>query len=315
MIIVSLFDGLGNQMFQYAVARHLAEKHSTALKLDVSLYESEYKRTRKYGLHCFNIQENLATQDEIRDILRLPRNKIESLRRKAIKYFGVSNGENIFFLQEDSFHFNPNILESPNNCYLFGYWQSEKYFADIRDILRCEFSIKYPQDPQSEALSEKIKSCESIALHVRRGDYIQNQETYQHHGICSKDYYERSMAYIVERTVNPYFFIFSDDPLWAKENLTNKFPSIVVEHNTGFRSYEDLRLMSQCKHNIIANSSFSWWGAWLNSNPDKIVCGPKHWFKNNISDTKYAFMEEAVPWYKDRFLDTKDLIPDGWIRF
>lgn len=312
MIIVSLFEGLGNQMFQYAMARRLAEKHSTVLKLDVSSFESN--KQRQYGLHCFNIQEHIATQDEIDALLKRPRNKFERFNNKLLNKIGkVSRPSQNFFL-EKYFHFNPCVLEAPNNTYLHGFWQSEKYFIDIQDILINEFSFKYPQDDTNRDLNEKIKFHESTAIHIRRGDYINNDETNQLHEVCSLDYYNKSITYIAERVSNPHFFIFSNDLQWVKEKFQINFPITIIEYNNGFRSYEDLRLMSQCKHNIIANSSFSWWGAWLNQNPDKIVCVPQQWFRKKYQDTKYSLPKDCIPWYKDDFLDTKDLIPKNWIQ-
>lgn len=313
MIIVSLFEGLGNQMFQYATARSLAEMHSTVLKLDLSSFE--LNRRRKYGLHCFHIQENVATQDEINTLLGLPRNKFEQYAQGILRRFGILYSLNeSHLLQERSFHFNPQILNSSKNIYLSGFWQSEKYFGEIRDILSREFTVKYSQSIENEILSEKIRSCESIALHVRRGDYI-NSHGEQHHAVCDENYYSHCITYIAERVANPHLFIFSDDPYWVKENLIKKFQVTIVEHNTGFNCFEDLRLMSQCKHNVIANSSFSWWSAWLNSNPDKIVCAPRHWFANHISDTKYSLKAGIIPWYKEQFIDTKDLLPENWLVF
>ena len=177
-----------------------------------------------------------------------------------------------------------------------------------------EFSIKYPPSFQNRELSRKIESHESISLHIRRGDFVQDSKTHQFHGACSLDYYNRCIEYVSEKTNNPHFFVFSDDPHWAKENLRQDISTTIVENNSGFKAYEDLQLMSQCKHNIIANSSFSWWGAWLNANPDKIVCAPKQWFRNKLMDTKYFIPEGFIPWYKDTFVDTKDLVPEDWMK-
>lgn len=309
MIIVHLSEGLGNQMFQYATARCLAEKHSTPVKLDISSFETN--KRRKYGLHCFQIQEHLATQDEVATLLKQPKNRIDKLFKKAVNKV---NKPTTNLVQEKFFHFNPDVLEAPLDTYLFGFWQSEKYFIEIKDILEIEFSFKYNQNHQNQELSEKIKSHESVAVHIRRGDYVQNEETYQLHRACSLDYYNRCITYISERVNNPHFFIFSDDTQWVQKNFKLNFPTYVVEHNTGILSYEDLRLISQCQHNIIANSSFSWWGAWLNSNPNKLVCAPQQWFNNRIKDTKYFIPEGYIPWYQDKFVDIKDLVPDNWTK-
>jgi hypothetical protein len=311
MIIASIFEGLGNQMFQYAAARYLAEKHSTVLKLDLSSFE--LNKRRKYSLHCFNIQENIATQNEVDDLLKKSQKKGKNLIKKILGRSATQT--NTGLLQERYFHFDPYILEAPNNVYLNGYWQSEKYFSEIRDILLSEFTFKYPQTSQNRELSEKIRLNESISLHVRRGDFIRNKETYQFHSICSLDYYQHCIDYISREVNKPYFLIFSDDQEWVRANIQLNFPFTIVENNNGFRSYEDLRLMSECQHNIIANSSFSWWGAWLNSNPGKIICTPEQWFKEKISGTKYLLPEGFIPIYKDNHVDIKDLIPESWLKF
>jgi hypothetical protein len=296
MIIVKLIGGLGNQMFQYAAARRLAEKHSTILKLDITGFE-EYK-LHKYSLHCFLCWEYLATDEEIKKLsFKHVAHKQDLLNRIKQKFMSKPELEEIksdSYIIEKYFHFNESLLELPDNILLDGYWQSEKYFADITDILRREFVVKYRQDPQSRKFADLIQNTESISLHVRRTDYVQNTLTNQIHGTCDKDYYDRSVRYIGDRISNPHFFIFSDEPQWAKDNLQFDFPMTVVDCNNASRNYEDLRLMSMCRHNIIANSSFSWWGAWLNDHPNKIVTAPRKWFNN-----------------KSR--DTKDLIPSTWV--
>ena len=291
MIIVKLIGGLGNQMFQYATARRLAEKHSTILKLDVTGFE-EYKLHR-YSLHCFQTWEYLATQTEIKSI-KGNQNLFNRLKRKITSKLDAKHPKNSWII-EKQFNFDADILETPNNVLLDGYWQTEKYFADITDILRREFVIKYQQDNQSQKFADSIQSTEAVSLHVRRTDYVQDALTNKIHGTCDQNYYARSVHYIAERVANPHFFIFSDEPQWARDNLKFDFPTTVVDCNDASRNYEDLRLMSMCKHNIIANSSFSWWGAWLNANLDKIICAPNQWF---IDPTR----------------NTKDVIPDTWIK-
>ena len=292
MILVKLQGGLGNQMFQYATARRLAEKHSTILKLDLTEFES-YK-LRKYDLHCFHIWEYLATESEIDDIV-YSHNILNKFKQKVSLKLGFKKYKNSNWIIEKQFQFDPKILEAPNNVLLYGYWQSEKYFADISDILRREFVIKYQQDPLSQKLAEFIQSTESVSLHVRRTDYVQNAVTNEMHGTCDQAYYDRCVRYIGDRVSNPHFFIFSDEPQWTKDNLKLGFPTTIVDCNDSSRNYEDLRLMSMCKHNIIANSSFSWWGAWLNPALNKIVLAPQKWFK-------------------DETINTKDLIPEQWIK-
>ncbi|WP_181280598.1 alpha-1,2-fucosyltransferase [Aphanothece hegewaldii] len=277
-------------MFQYATARRLAEKHSTILKLDVTGFES-YKLHR-YSLHCFNIWEYLATQVEIEEYLHNRPSYLSTIL-ELVRISPKKKSSNTVY-KETAFNFDSVILEASNNSYLQGYWQSDKYFEDIEDVLRREFTFKYPQDHKNREISQLIQDTVSVSLHIRRTDYVTNPSAYAVHGVCDLDYYERCINYIAEKINNPYFFIFSDDPDWAKENIKINFPTIIIAHNNASKNYEDLRLMSQCQHNIIANSTFSWWGAWLNDNPDKIVCTPRQWFN-------------------DSYRDTTDLIPDTWL--
>jgi len=301
MIIVRLIGGLGNQMFQYATARRLAEKHSTIVKLDVSEFET-YKLHR-YSLHCFHISENLATRNEVKHILGSAslflmadsNSKLRSSIRKGFKKLSLDKVWSNRILVEKSVEFNSQILNAPNNILLDGYWQSEKYFLDIKDILYREFYIKYRQADENQRLANSIQSTNSVSLHVRRGDYVKDIKANQVHGTCTEEYYSKSIAYISNYINDLHFFVFSDEPNWARNNLKIGHPFTIVDCNDASRNYEDLRLMSMCKHNITANSSFSWWGAWLNSNPGKIVCAPKSWF--------------STPAYS-----CTDLVPQSWVR-
>ena len=289
MIVVNLIGGLGNQMFQYATARRLAEKHSTILKIDVN--EFELYKLHRYSLHCFNIWEYLADSTEIKKLA--PEKHKKSIAKKFKLLLNLKNNKSI--CKEKYFHFDPLVLEASDNVYIDGYWQSEKYFIDIKEILYREFTIKYPQDLKSREITNMIENSESVSLHIRRADYIQNELTYDIHGVCNLEFYYDCVNLLLEKISNPHFFIFSDDHQWVKQNLKLDYPMTFVDHNDASKNYEDLRLMSQCKHNIIANSTFSWWGAWLNQNPDKIVYAPQKWFN-------------------DSSRDTKDLIPDQWIK-
>jgi hypothetical protein len=289
MIIVKLKGGLGNQLFQYAVARHIAEIHKTFLKIDISLFET-YK-LHAYSIGPFNIQENFASPEEVMALtvrkLGITERAIRRVLRRSPKFAPT-------YIMEKHFYCDPDILNLPDGVYLDGYWQSEKYFADIAGIIRQEFTVKTPQTGKNKELAERMASCESVSLHIRRGSYTIPPYN-SVHGTCSLDYYHRCVEYLSQKVKNPHFFIFSDEPEWARDNLKLHYPTTLVDHNSADKDYEDLRLMSQCKHHIIANSTFSWWGAWLNQNPEKIVLVPKRWFKSGD-------------------YDTKDLIPDKWIK-
>ena len=189
----------------------------------------------------------------------------------------------------------PRILRKKGDVYLDGYWQTEKYFIDCADTIRHEFSMKEPMGQDAQAVASKIsKEPESVSLHVRRGDVARDAATNPYADIATPKYYERALEYIGAKLKNPHVFIFSDDPKWVVENIKISFPSTVISGSC-IPDYEEVILMSQCRHHIIANSSFSWWGAWLNRNPQKIVIAPKKWILK-------------MQWRH------KDTVPKSWIR-
>jgi len=282
MIITKLKGGLGNQLFQYALGRHLAEIHNTTLKLDTTSYY--YGGPRQYELNYFNIQENVAVTGEIKALTEIKQGK---LQKHLYLLFHNHPKKPPTYVCANYLYFNPKILKLPDNIYLEGYWCSEKYFIDIADIIRREFTIKMPQEGKNKQLAEIIGSTTSVGIHIRRGDYIEDPKARQSHGLCSLRYYHNCIDHIAKISKEPHFFIFSDDVQWCKNNLRLDYPTTFVDHNDQKHSYEDLRLMSQCKHNIIANSTFSWWAAWLNPNQDKIVLAPDKWVAKkdcNIAD-------------------------------
>lgn len=289
MIIVKLIGGLGNQMFQYAAGRCLAHKYRTELKLDIRDFKNY--TLRNYDLNGFSIIENFATSSELSRIL-FPSDRCDVKFFKRV-IWSVSRIRPVEYIKETEYSFQQNFFKLPDNIYLDGYWQSEKYFLDIENIIRNEFSVVNPLTSTSQDLAERIRNCEAVSLHVRRGDYVSDPKTNSVHGVCGVDYYSNAINMIRERIENPCFFIFSDDSEWARSNIKPDAPTTYVKHNDYSRDYEDMCLMSMCKHNIIANSSFSWWGAWLNENPEKIVIAPKKWFNS-------------------KNMDTQDLLPDKW---
>ena len=158
-----------------------------------------------------------------------------------------------------------------------------------------DFTFQSPFSEKSRLISEEIKQLNSVSIHVRRTDYISNIPANNYHGTCNETYYIEAMKIIGKKISNPHFYIFSDEPEWFKANIKTNFQVTFVEHNKNEKSFEDMYLMSLCKHNIIANSSFSWWGAWLNSNENKQVIAPANWFQ-------------------DKTKNTKDLLPETWIK-
>jgi hypothetical protein len=301
MVIVKIIGGLGNQLFQYAAARRLAHLHQTSLRLDITPFKhyrnigpSEYYKFRAYGLKPFRIQEAFATPEEIEKVIKGTSKKglariVSRLNQKLNPYYRWP-----IFSETHLKPFDPSILKTPKDVYLDGYWQSEKYFAEIRDVIQREFTIKFEQNSQSLEIAERIANTQSVSIHVRRGDYVLDPETNRFHVIYDLAYYKQCVSLISEKVTTPHFFVFSDDPSWGTDHLRLDYPTTFVVHNDATRDYEDLRLMSMCKHNIIANSTFSWWAAWLNTNPYKIVLAPREWFKVNY--------------------DTRDLLPDNWIK-
>ena len=274
MIIGKLSGGLGNQMFQYALGRRLALKKNVPLKLDISEYNK--KKLREYDLSHFNIIEHFVTPKDLRSVT-FPSNKPGSVLFIKL-YQHIFHLPPIPYTKERTINFHPEILTLGDNTYLDGYWQSERYFSDIKDVIRKEFTVKNRPDPINKSFMEEIKDCESVSVHIRRGDYISNPTTNQVHGFIGLEYYNKALKLMIEKIDDPHFFVFSDDPEWAERNINTDAQITYIKHN-GAKNYEDMRLMSTCKHHIIANSSFSWWGAWLASNENKIVIGPSKWFR------------------------------------
>ena len=175
-----------------------------------------------------------------------------------------------------------------------GLYQSEEYFNNIKDVIKKEFTLKNPLGNEAGASEKEMNnSLFPISLHIRRGDYVKNKIVREILGTLPLEYYKQAINFVTKNIKNPTFFIFSDDIEWAKENLKTSLPTVFVSKQ-GIKDYEELILMSKCKHNIIANSSFSWWGAWLNQNSDKIVIAPKQWFV-------------------DKTVDEANILPEGWV--
>jgi len=291
MIIVKLIGGLGNQLFQYALGRHTAETNQSVLKIDISGFE-EYT-LHKYSLWAFNIQENIASVEEVKALTVRSQGTVQSVIRQLLGRPPVLAPT--YIREKRRFHFDPEILNVSDGVYLDGSWQNERYFIDISGIIRQEFTVKTPPSGKNKELIEQISGCNSVSLHIRREDFVSDAHTTRVHGICELDYYFRCVEYINQKIKEPHFFVFSDNPEWARANLNLPHPMRFFDHNGPDKNYEDLRLMSQCKHHIIANSTFSWWGAWLNQNREKIVLAPKQWLESDD-------------------YDPKDLIPDKWIK-
>ncbi len=303
MIITKLKGGLGNQMFQYAAGRSLSLRHKTTLMLDLSYFETQ--ATRDYHLRYLNVIENIVTPAQGSSCTDGPWNRYAGhVRRFAtcLRGFrasdsegGVDRPESIQLYPEPHYHWDAHFPHLSDNVCLEGYWQCEKYFLDIRDVLRREFSVHTPLTGLNRETSEEIQACDSISIHVRRGDYAHDLKTNRMHGLCSIRYYVAAAGLILEQVTDPHFFVFSDDQPWVQENLHLSTPVTYVSHNTAKEAHEDLRLITMCKHHVIANSSFSWWGAWLGEERDTIVVAPQQWLRSTALNC-----DDVIPqrWHK-----------------
>lgn len=272
--------GLGNQMFQYATARALAHRRHTRLLLDTSTYEAmaAIDTPRKYELDVYNIKGTIASSKELQKIQQP--SSVKKMILKDIKHNVIKRDSKLWPYHERTTGYDSRVKWLPNNSYLVGWWQCPKYFESIRPALLKEFEpVKKPNKRNAELL-KLVSSCSSVAIHVRRGDYVSNKHASSHHGLAPIDYYSQAIRYIEKQVPSARFIVFSDDLKWCRKELPLPKDSIFVEGNDGNKAYEDIRIMKNCKHAIIANSSFSWWGAWLNTNPSKIIIAPKEWFQN-----------------------------------
>ena len=282
MIIARIIGGLGNQMFQYAFGRRLAQERGVPLKLDVSGFATY--ALHGYALERLSVEVVEATRDEIEALTavspRFPENVIP--RRFLPRFLRRSRRLNPqHIVEREGFRYDPSVLERPGSLYLDGYWQSERYFAPIADTIRAEFDVPTPLAGRNAEVAAQIEQATAVSVHVRRGDYADDPKTRAIHGLCSLEYYAAAVQHAAEHLagggVEPRYFVFSDDPAWAAEHLALPGEPVLVDHNDAATNYEDLRLMSLCDHHVIANSSFSWWGAWLNPSPDKLVVAPAAW--------------------------------------
>jgi hypothetical protein len=279
MIGVMLQGGLGNQLFQYACALRLATAHSTRVAINLSLLGNRKVITpRRYELGNFEISGRLMTTEE------------ESLCRVWPLNL-LMPGQSTRVVKERTPAFQEDVLRLPCNVCLKGYFQTEKYFLQIEDLIRRELRPKHEHSGWFQSFAEKISAPSSVVVHVRRGDYLTNS-TFR--PLC-KEYFRDSLAYIAERVESPKVFVFSDDLSWCKANIRFPVPTTFVEHDNAALPHVDLSLMTLGSHFIISNSSFSWWGAWLAKHKDKIVVAPTRWFNNTR-------------------MPEQDIVPIEWVR-
>jgi hypothetical protein len=285
MIIVKIIGGLGNQLFQYALGRHLAIKNDVELKLDISSFQTY--NLRNFELSKFNIESKFATNSELPFRRRKPQvNKIKA-------FLGDLVLSRISIIKEKSFRYDPKILNYRRDVYIEGYWQSEMYFKPIKETLKKEIKLIEKLNHKQQQLLHLIENTNSISVHVRRGDYVQNPANTSIYSNCSMEYYKKAIEKIEKLVEKPFFFIFSDDVEWVKNNLRIEHENMLVYGN---EAVVDLTLMASCKHNIIANSTFSWWGAYLGDYSQKQVISPESWFTNSSK------------------INITDLLPEDWIK-
>jgi len=302
MIISWLTGGLGNQMFQYAAGLALAEQRRTVLKLDVSWFREDpaYEAHNRYALSCFNITEQFATQEEIDRVRGFPLTRTERwsvalarvLRLRAHVRRLTPTGR---LHRPPGFGFYPEFHALPDRTYLEGMFQSEKFFAPSADLLRRHFSFRYPPTPAVAALAERIRRGPSAALHFRRGDYARDPAFARRIGVVGLDYYRAAVRLLRERSPGATLYLFSDDIEAVAREFRPEGPHEYIRDLGRGNDHDRIRLMSLCEHIAIANSTFSWWAAWLNPSPDKLVLAP-------------------APWFADGAHDERDLVPETWMR-
>ncbi|MFK8037022.1 MAG: alpha-1,2-fucosyltransferase [Crocinitomicaceae bacterium] len=291
MIYIKIRGGLGNQMFQFAAAVALSKEKKTTIGIETSEFlkpDSNNYTSRVFELgDVFNLVDAQIVSKKSYNYL-IEDNFFFKLKRKLF------NGS-VFY--ETNLAFDPTINKLSKNGYIEGYFQSEKYFLKYRESLLSLFTFSKKPSIKTTQTIAKINKTSSIAIHIRRGDYQKNREINNVHGVLPLSYYEDALKHF--DLSESHLLFFSDDIDWVKEsfNFLNQVNVTYVNWNTGKDSWQDLFLMSNCKHFIIANSSFSWWGAWLSTNENKTVICPKQWFAD-----------------KNLNKNTSDLIPKRWIR-
>lgn len=288
MVKVFLRGGLGNQMFQYAAGLAVAKKNNTQLVLDTVFLNDRLPRRnfsyRTYDLDIFTLDPRFTALSKYSQNVPIPGFWL-ALDLGLMKLKSLF-GKQYIIKEKKEFSFDPDIFKKEGNVLLWGRWQNEKYFKDIADEVRTAFIFKDPLAGEAATIADDIRSSDSVSIHVRRGDFVAFKNVAEMMGETDLSYYNRAVAYVAGHVGNPKLFVFSDDIDWCKDNLKLPFPSVYVPASAeGPKAAFHLQLMSLCKYNIIANSTFSWWGAWLNRNPEKIVIAPKRWYADGRDDT------------------------------
>ncbi len=285
MVIVKIFQGIGNQLFQYAYGRALSLRSGYNFKMDISYYinysevtDHGFTYKRDYGLNNFNIVENVASEAEVTN------NQIVTGANRFSRYLNRKLDERAPYylkkrVKELDTVFDPNLLKVKDGSYIEGYYTSEKYFKDYRNEILNEFTLKAPLNSKNAEVIARMSNTESVCISIRRTNFLSNPL----HNVCNEKYYNDGLKAMNDLLSNMHVFIFSDDNDWVLKNFNIPYSHEFVTHNFP-DFYEDLRLMSNCKHHVIPNSTFSWWGAWLSQHPDKKVIAPRVWLNSDTID-------------------------------
>jgi hypothetical protein len=284
MIITRVTGGLGNQLFQYAAGTSLALRLNTALKLDLSLYGE--KGMRQFELDKFHTNYREATNEESAPFKNL------SVIHRAFYRLRPAYKRPVY--KQPGFGFDPHFTEAGDGIYLKGYWQSWKYFEPVEQTIREHFRLRDEHIARVKDLAASLRNSDTISVHIRRGDY-KTPEALAYHGLLPAAYYNEALKRMGDLYPGARLLFFSDDIAWVEKNIHTDLPHEFVTGRLSETALEDFHLMQHCRHHIIANSSFSWWAAWLNPLPDKTVIAPRQWFASTRNETR-------------------DIIPPDWLR-
>lgn len=278
MIHLILQGGLGNQMFEYATAYALARSKNTSLVLDMSFFDAYGRKSwcRPYELSIFGLHENALFEHKHSIFVRILPKIARICRQHEWKRFGSI----VFAMHElgDAGTSSFNLL--------YGYFANYHTFSSYRDELLKQFTFVKPLDEKNKQIYLQMQSTNSVAVHIRRGDYLNsvNRKTFY---LPPVDWYRNAIIRMKEHVTSPTFYFFSDDLQWVQEQFSDMKDVVFVEGNEGCNSYRDMQLIAACKHAIIANSTFSWWGAWLNTNPEKVIIAPSRYYLDEQANTRY----------------------------
>lgn len=282
MLIARITGGIGNQLFQYAFVRSLSKKLNQKYKLDLSWYRNYHKyedtkdpnaaTQRKYLLDKFNVKENILNPLYLSISYRI--NNYSKLNR--VKEYPLLNHFTYSTITESEFDINK--IQNLKNVYLSGFWQKDSLFEEYSYLIREEFNIKNKLSDQNNSFLNKIIQSNSIAIHIRRGDLLSRPAAVAEQPYSTDKYYFDGVKLMKERLKNPELFVFSDDIDWVNNSFKFDLPTTFVSNDGP--DYEHFKLMCNCKHQIIANSTFSWWAAWLNNYQEKIIISPKWWYRD-----------------------------------